>query len=471
MTRLAPGFGRFPRLLHVPAVLALAALAAACAPAEVTLTLDPEQRFQTLDGWQVGDQCGQIDAKGFADYADELFERTASELGINRMSLAILPSIEHERDVVKAYLEGKEPYSAYKPHSYEAVNDDDDPRHIVPAGFHWTELDFKMERVFLPLRKRVEARGEKLGFVLTFVDFEETAFEHRDHPEEYAELIEATFLHLQAKYGVVPDLVEAILEPDAKTFGKPPGRGWTGQEVGRAIVAAAKRLAQHGFTPGWIAPSTTSLANAPRWFADLASVPGALAHVKELSYHRYRQVDRASLAKIGALGREHGIRTSMLEWIGADHHTLHDDLVIGGNGAWQQFVLAYPTKDNGAQHYLVREDETGRPRLELARRSRLLRPYFLNLRRGDVRIAGTADSEELAPVAFAKPDGALVAVLATRSACHVTVKGLPAGSYATVFTPETPGAEVEGRLEVVQGQAGVVDAPAAGVLVVRPAAR
>lgn len=56
---------------------------------------------------------------------------------------------------------------------------------------------------------------------LNYVDFGNSAFEHRDTPAEYGEIILVTFPRVRQKYGWVPNAVEISLEPDLVSCGAP----------------------------------------------------------------------------------------------------------------------------------------------------------------------------------------------------------------------------------------------------------
>ena len=64
-----------------------------------------------------------------------------------------------------------------------------------------------------------------------------------------------------------------------------------------------------------------------------------MAYVKEFSYHRYQG---ASMGAIGSRAQAQGIGASMLEWWDTplSYATLHEDLTLGRNSAWQQGALA-----------------------------------------------------------------------------------------------------------------------------------
>src|SRR5439155_3228996 len=113
--------------------------------------------------------------------------------------------------------------------------------------------------------------GEKLFLNVTYVDFGSSTFEHKDHPKEYAEFCFAAYQHLQKKYGLVPDTWELVLEPDHAS--------WSASEVGRALSAAGERLKAEGFTPHFIAPSTSSMDRAVDYFDQMMLIPGAGEYV------------------------------------------------------------------------------------------------------------------------------------------------------------------------------------------------
>ena len=169
------------------------------------------------------------------------------------------------------------------------------------SGFQFTQMDYAVDKVVLPLKQLVEANGETLFINLNYVAFTNTiggagtpglVYIH-DDPDEYAEFVLATYLHLESKYGWVPDTWEIILEP-GNSDGDPgsfratwAAPGAQGTLIGNCIVAAAARLTANGFTPSFIAPSNTHMGNAITYFNQMANVSGAMQHVVELSYHRY----------------------------------------------------------------------------------------------------------------------------------------------------------------------------------------
>ena len=143
---------------------------------------------------------------------------------------------------------GRSGYEKAKSHRYENINDNDDPNVLNESGFQFAELDYRVEKILLPIKRLVEANGEKLFVNLCYVDFGKHTkwkgnLSHARQPLEYAELIHVTFEHLKRKYGIVPDALEIVLEPENS-------EDWRGREIGAAMVAAAKRLNAGRFSSG-----------------------------------------------------------------------------------------------------------------------------------------------------------------------------------------------------------------------------
>lgn len=426
--------------------------------------LDPSVRFQVISGWEAHSQSGESSPR-FADFRDQLFDLAVDDLGITRVRVEVMSGMENTRDVFREAREGVIDRATARCLRFSTVNDDDDPGSAHPAGFHFSALDQQMEQVVMPLRQRLEARGERLFLNLNYVAFVEqmdgagcpAGLEyHHTTPDEYAEFMLAMVRHLDSRYGIVPDAIEFLLEPEHN-------RHWSGRRIGQGIVATAGRLAAAGYQVPFIAPSTTSMANAITYFDAMIRVPGVAGHLAEFSYHRYRGVSDANLRAIASRAERHGVRTSMLEHIGSGHEDLHKDLALGGASAWQQFALAFPTEDNGAQYYVV-DEAAGR--VTMGDRTRYLRQYFRWVRPGAQRIAAGSRRPELDPLAFVHPTlGEVVVVRATAPATF-TVSGLSAGTYGTSFTTASATGEAGPEASIAEG--GVLSAtiPAPGVVTI-----
>lgn len=366
------------------------------APAAAIVSVDTTNRLQVMKGWEATPQSGQASA-GFSIWQMPLMDMAINDLGLNRVRLA-----------VKA--------------TAEPINDNSNPNVINPAGFDWSTIDQLVQLIVMPLRQRSAARGEQLYVNLNYTAFNGTgAF--LTNPAEYAELMLATFQHLQSQWGFVPDGIEMILEPDNGTL-------WTdGTKIGLALKAAGDRLAAAGFHPEFIGPSVTNMANTLPYLDAMVQVPGVLQYLKEVSYHRYGGVSDANLAAIKSRAAQYGLRTAMLEHIGSGVEDLYKDLTLANASAWQQYTIAYPTSDNGAQYYVI----TGNT-FVMGSRTPALRQYFRYVRMGAQRVGAVSSTGITRPVAFTNPGGGMAVVLHLDSPGDVVVNGMRPGVYGVEMT-------------------------------------
>lgn len=420
------------------------------------ITVDTLTRFQTMTGWEASSQSGELQP-GFKGWQNQLFDLAVNDLGINRLRMPITAGAENPHDHYADMIAGRS--DNWRCERYLSVNDNNDPRVINPAGFQFSAMDTVVKSVILPMRQRLQARGERLYLNLNYVAFIRqcpagTPYVH-DDPAEYAEMVLAAFLHFRRQYGFVPDAVEIILEPDNVS---PP---WTGSLIGQSIVATAARLAAEGFRPDFVGPSNTNASSAVDFADDMYRVAGVAPLLKELAYHRYAGASDEVLLALAERGRVGGARTAMLEHIGSSVEDLYKDLTLAQVSAWQQFVLAFPTADNGAQYYPIVD---GKP--VMGNLTRYLRQYFRYVRMGAVRVGARSDTPQLRPVAFRNVGGRLVVVIHIDREGPIEVRGLAPGRYGTsVTTTSATGVE---QAEKVVGANGILTftATATGVATV-----
>jgi hypothetical protein len=449
--------------LPVGMLCALATGAARSSMQAAVITLDAVTHYQTITGWEATTFAGQDNA-AFPNFKDELFDQAINDLGINRVRLEVRSGVENTIDYYDQYRTGAIDYATWRAHRYATVNDNSNPNAIYAGGFHFTELDERIEDTVLPLRQLAQARGEPLWINLCYVAFtgqigQGLLYIH-DDPDEYAEFVLATFQHLQSKYGFAPDTWEILLEPDNVSQ-------WSGALIGQAIAAADARLKAAGFSPRFVAPSTTNMGNAVSYFDAMIQTPGVIPALEELSYHRYSGVSDANLQAIAQRAVQHGVNTAQLEHIGSTYQDLHKDLTMGRNSAWSLFVLAAPgDNDPDGAYYRVDVTDPNNPVVELSSRGKFMRQYFKFVRGGAVRIGASSSDGAFEPAAFTNGNGTTVVVVKAASGGDVTIQGLPAGTYGVryttnaVFDASLPDQTVEA------GGALNASIPAAGVMTV-----
>lgn len=414
-----------------------------------TVTVDTTTRYQVMTGWEATAQAGHESAN-YSSFRNTLMSE-AAELGISRIRLEVRAGAENTIDLWSAHKAGQISNDEWRSRRYAPVNDNGSPTSADLSKFHFAELDDQVDKILIPLRSAIQARGGQLYVNLNYVGFGSGTQVH-EAAAEYAEFMLVAFQHLQSKYGFVPNAVEPILEPDNGTL-------FSATEVAAIIVAAGDRLAAAGFHPEFVGPSTMSMANAPTWFDQMASTPRLFTYLKELSYHRYTGVSDANLSAIRTRAAGRGIRTAMLEHIGSGVDDLYKDLTLANASAWQQFTLAFPTSDDGAQYFTISGST-----VSMGSRTRQLRQYFRYVPNGARRVAASSSNANIRPVAFLNPNGGMAVVLHVGAAGTYTVAGMRPGTYNVEITNNAGTRSTLPAVTLAAGGSVSISPTAAGVL-------
>ncbi|MBL0323335.1 MAG: hypothetical protein IPP80_13355 [Ignavibacteria bacterium] len=220
----------------------------------------------------------------YSEIRDRMLDSLVRFTGVNRLRVEVRAGSENPVDHYAEWRAagcptGTDPaYVRWLQNQYVTVNDNNDSTTDV-RGFHFTELDATIENVVIPLRTRLEAKGEDLHVNVCYVAFTDQnaggTYLH-DQPNEYAEFVSAVYQHLKTKWNIVPDRWEAVLEPDRVSQ-------WTASKLGAALDAAALRLRTDGIEPSFIAPSTSNTSNTIPWAKDIIAYPNAKAALKDNS--------------------------------------------------------------------------------------------------------------------------------------------------------------------------------------------
>jgi dienelactone hydrolase len=408
-------------------------------PATGTITVNPSVQYQKMVGWE-----GLI-----AGSVEDFTSLTAAQLGA-MLDLAVTDyGVTRIRVPIRSGWEGPGL-------RYDIVNDNADPNVLNEAGFNWTNLDIELEKLVIPARQRVIARGETPYILLSYVDFGTSAFEHYANPPEYAEFIYAVYKHMQTKYGFVPNGLDVIVEPDNIA------PNWNGTQIGQVIVATANKLAAQGFpVPEFVVPSVTNVGSGVPFVNEINAVPGAMARVSEISYHRYGGIDQIPnlVSKALSLGK----RTSMTEFVvdANNYDILHQDLTTGRNSAWAQGIFgdAYGCA-YGQISYFANGTATFCPN------SKLIRQYTKYVRPGAQRIEATSQNASFKPVAFVNENGKYVVVIKSESSGSFSVSGLPAGTYGVFYSTDTAYNVNLSNVTITTGQALTTSMPGVGVITI-----
>lgn len=440
--------------------LCLMALSATASVSAADIVLDRTVTYQTITGWEAWVGTAHEDNKNaFNRGKNGLFD-IAYEAGFNRMRLQVRAGEENPVDYFTPYNSGQQPQSYWYDQRYNIVNDNSDPFTINPNGFQFRSFDYDMEQIVMPFKRVVEANGEQLYLNLNYVDFGSSAFEHSRNPEEYAEFILATFQHIDRKYGIVPDALEVKLEAGNIARGDSTWHDGGGRLLGQVLVAAANRLKQHGYTPDFIAPSSIGIAEAAQYFDALIQVSGARQYLDEIAYHRYQG---GSATDIARRGTQYGLDTSMLEWWASNntYRTLHEDLKLGNNSAWQQGPIAGRPAANTPITYVLDNGPA-----TIGDKTKFTRQYFKFIRAGAFRIEARSSNGTFDPLAFINRDGRYVTVVKAVGGGSFSIAGLPAGRYGLKYTTDREYDVDLTDQTIASGQELSTAIPAAGVLTV-----
>jgi hypothetical protein len=427
-----------------------------------TITVNGTQTFQTMTGWEALQEIGQAecDPRAYQSYKQEVLDRAVNELGINRIRVGLRNGYENPTDRWPQKASGQLTFDQWKVYWFQVVNDNADPMVINPAGFNWGYLDYTVEELIIPLKQRLQAKGEDLWFNLSYTGANSGQL-HRDNPDEYAEFVLAAFQHLQQKYGFVPNSLELVNEPNLG--------GWNGLQVGRNLVAAKARLNAAGFNPDFVGPTASGVVASTQFFDQMLTIAGAVPALSEISYHRFGETLPSSLQALQQRAAQHGKRTAMLEHGGSGHMQLHEDLTLAHVSAWQQFGLAFcGTQDTGGVYFIIPGAQLGQnsPVVTTGRLTKYLRQYFKYVRLRAVRVGATTSDARFAPVAFRNATGKYVVVVNASAGGQFTVGGLPAGTYGIDYTTASDYMKPLPDVSVSASQALSTSIPAAGVLTI-----
>lgn len=438
------------------------------------ISIDSSQKFQTITGWEVTAYSAAEDSKSFNLYQDDLFNRVANDAEVNRVRLSVQSGLENQIDYYDLWKKAGFPssgadYLSWRAHRYATVNDNADPNNIDLNGFKFSRLDDTMNQVILPLKSKFDAKGEHLQINLEYVAFTRQIdfasglkYIHND-PKEYAEYMLAVSNYLKTKYNIVPETWEILLEPDNVPE-------WNGTLLGQAIVETAAKLKTSGFQPRFIVPSTTNMGNAITYFNKLVAVPGVLPYIEEISYHRYGGVSDANLQAIANLAKQYNLKTSMLEWWDNNntYKTLHKDLKMGFNSAWEQGAIAGRKVGNPNTSLYIIDDLTdpNNPTIEIHPKTKFFRQYYKYIRPGAVRIGATSSTANYDPLSFINSNGKYTVEIDALAAGSFTVSNLPAGTYgvkyatASVYDIDNPDVTIN------TGQKLTTSIPAVGLVTI-----
>jgi hypothetical protein len=407
------------------ALLAAAAVARGGDP--VVLRLDPKTAYQTWEGWScLPNPAGyerafvawlraptpatydrvpmnrDLPAKLIARMHDALVD----EIGITRMRIEVGPQVE-------------------------MANDNADPRATDASAFRFRWQDDQVERHVLPLKRRIEARGERMTLYVSYDLRSKLTPAFLLEPEEYAEMAVAFLSHLKGKYGIEPDYWSALNEPGNDRPGDP-------DLCARLTAATAGRIAEAHLRTRMSGPEVVTVAQAARYLKGMEGIPGALDRFAQVTYHLYHggAEDVGARNAVREWAREHKVTAAQTEWMeGRDLDVarhIHLCLTEADAVAWDRFgadlffALRYGEWLDPASD--AKEPPLSSTAWHIRQFSRFIRP-------GAVRVALEGGSDSVKGVAFLVKGRPVVVLLNTAGeARSAAIDGLAQGGYGCCLT-------------------------------------
>jgi hypothetical protein len=410
-----------------------------------TVSISAGATGQTVNGWEVTARFWEFNKAGNAydgswlTSKDAIVDKLVVDAGITRARIEIRSGVENPVDYWSKFVSGQIGYLEVKSHFYEKINDNADPSSANTAGFQWASFDYYIDNFILPLKSKLASKGKPLYINLCYVDFGWTdlkgTLSHADNASEYAELISLAAKRLRDKYGITTDSVEIILEPDNTDK-------WTGQNIGRGLLAVKSRLAADGINPKFIAPSPSAASRTVGILDALSSVPNADAALNVVSYHRYDgSLADPALPFIRSRAKTLGAETQMLEYVDASTSNFFRDMEYGGASAFQAYAVAYPAKtaeavSNGAVLWRA-DDGTVSLTPQFRQIGLLQREILPGAKARQVTISGSSTDMV---ISFQNPDGSDVIAIFSPSGGNFQVSGAAKTSYLATYSSRSSAA-------------------------------
>ncbi len=421
------------------------------------LKVDPKIRYQRLEGWG-GTLWGPgipfeewIKSPTRENYMalpikdsvpDEikfkLMDDAVFHLGLNRFRLEIGPQV----------VAGNRPES-------------DSP------GFRFKWQDFIIKKWLLPLKERIERRGDPMILYISYDLRSRLTPAWLLRPKEYAEMAVATLGYLKTKYHLEPNYWSVLNEPGNQRPGTP-------ELVAELIARTGKRVKESGFLTRMSGPEVVTPKQITPYMKALQATPGALQQMGQLTYHLYwdpKNIPQRN--EIRTWAQKLGITTAQTEWMEGKGlnvmEALHLDLTEANASAWEQYGICSVSdsheSDGGGAYFLLGSDFTS---YVMNPNSWYLRQIMNYVRPGDVRIRIDSSSQKVRPLAFRSADGRTTAVLINSHSrpLSVLIQGLPPRSYDFIVTDATRKGYRFPPKETAGGQDLIFDMPSKSIITV-----
>jgi len=368
---------------------------AATTLADVTVTLDPAVRYQTILGWGAASSSPPWVSQRLRD---AVIREAVNELGLTRLRLE-LPS-GNRSDTT----------------AWEEQNDDWDPLHINWPAFNTADADKRIAETVIPFKQAVEANGEPFNLYVSPSLFDAGSSGAApawllNNPGEYAEFALAYLLNLRDVHGIEADFYCILNEAGNNN-------PFNASVVAGMIKTLGPRLQAAGFPTRIQFPESISAQTA--WDSYIQNVKAddeVWRHVGCLSYHLYGTNDPYR-SYIRDLGLSLDLPTAQTEFMDLTMNHLYDDLTLGGVSYWEIYGLGQCLQWNLSNTSFSR-----------IRQYWNFRQVMHFVRPGAVRVEVVSSDSNLRALAFSRNGGMIVVLINGSGSRAARISNLPVGTY------------------------------------------
>jgi O-glycosyl hydrolase len=374
-------------ILHA-AVLAFGLLTlsapAALPTADVTVTLDPAQRFQTIDGFGTSQRL-------FDDpHTTETFDPGT------RRAAAIPSASEQGRILDALYRDLGLTRVRVHPEGVEPVNDNADPQSSDLSKF---DLSWKAADGHIAAVKAMLPRG-LTTYYASPVTVE--SWMNETNPAEYVEWAMVQLRHWKQQGLEMP--YYAVMNEPGWYVGQ---KTWSGAWLRDVTKLLGARLAAEGFKTKLVLPDDVSPEAAWSRLPTILSDPDARRYVGAVAYHMYGRGNERDVAQ---LAKQYGIPVWMTEYSTPDNWrewaTLMQQLLVDYDVSAIDYMWGFFGDWDRSQLVRLRVAGNNYTGFDFNRQYYVMGQYSRYVRPGAVRVAATSSDPELKVAAFlagAKP--------------------------------------------------------------------
>ena len=375
---------------------------------DATVTLDPAQRFQTIQGF--GSSQRLFDDPHLTNTFDPVTQRAA----------IIPPPAEQAKILDALYVDLGLTRVRVHPEGFEPVNDNADPlsADLSKFNFAWRAVDGHIAQT-----KNLVARGVTTYYASPIII---ESWMNASNPAEYAEWA-LVMLRRWRDQGLEMPYYSLMNEPGYSRSGI-----WSGAWLRDVAKILGARLKAEGFKTKLVVPDDVSPQDAYERLPTILGDPDARQYIGAVAYHLY---GRGGENDVKQIAQQYNIPIWMTEWSTTDWFewaTAMQELLADDGVSAIDYMWGYFGDWDRAQLVRVRVNGSSYAGFDFNRQYYAMGQYSRYVRPGAVRIAATSSDANVKVVAFV--DETKVIVVATNVGSTDRAVRFELGANATCLT-------------------------------------